>query len=158
MELVLVRIDNRLIHGQVSTTWVQNHRIDHLIVANDAAAKNPMEKSVLKMAKPRTVNKLDILTVAEAANLIKADKTKDRTMVVSRVPQDIKGLIEAGIEIQEIYVGNMHGAPGKSQLDQTVFADQEEVDTLKGFVAKGITLTSQMTPSSPKTDLVKKLS
>ncbi len=157
MELVLVRIDNRLIHGQVSTMWVGNHKIERLIVANDAAAKNPVEKSVLKMAKPRTVKSLDILTVADAAKLILNDKSKDRTMVVSRVPQDIKGLIEAGVTITEVYVGNMHGAPGKEQLDQCVFADEEEKAALKGFADAGIALISQMTPSSPKTELNKKL-
>lgn len=157
MDVVLIRIDNRLIHGQVSTAWVQQHRIDHLIVANDAAARNPMEKSVLKMAKPRTVKSLDVLTVAEAAKLIKNDKSRDRTMVVTRVPQDVKGLIENGIEVKEIYVGNMHGAPGKVQLDQCVAADEQELATLRGFSAAGISLISQMTPSSAKTELNKKL-
>jgi mannose/fructose/N-acetylgalactosamine-specific phosphotransferase system component IIB len=157
VELVLVRIDNRLIHGQVSTMWVGNHKIDHLIVANDAAAKNPVEKSVLKMAKPRTIKALDVLTVAEAAKLILSDKSKSRAMVVGRVPQDIRGLLDAGIAIKELYVGNMHGGPGKEQLDQCVAVDPEEKATLKGFVQEGITLISQMTPSSPRSELNSKL-
>ena len=157
MELVLVRIDNRLIHGQVATAWVLDKRIDHLVVANDAVAKNSMEKSVLKMAKPRTVKALDVLPVAEAANLLKFDKSKDRTMVVTRVPQDVKGLIDNGIKLTEVYVGNMHGAPGKVQLDRCVFADEEELKIFKEFNAAGIELISQMTPSSSRTELGKKL-
>jgi len=157
VEVVLVRIDNRLIHGQVSTMWVGNHKVDRLIVANDAAAKNPVEKSVLKMAKPRTIKSLDILTVAEAAKLILSDKSKDRAMVVTRVPQDIRGLLDAGVPMTEVYVGNMHGGPGKEQLDQCVAVDEEEKALLTEFARQGITLISQMTPSSPRTELNKKL-
>jgi mannose/fructose/N-acetylgalactosamine-specific phosphotransferase system component IIB len=157
LEIVLTRIDNRLIHGQVVTSWVQEKKVEHIMVVNDTVAKNPMEKSVLKMAKPRQVKSVDVLTVAEAAKKLKADTSKGRLMIVTRVPQDVKGLIEAGVEFTEIWVGNMHGAPGKKQLDQCVFADEEEIEALKFIASKGVTIISQMTTSSPRTELNGKL-
>ncbi len=158
MELALVRVDNRLIHGQVSTAWVQQLRIDKIIVVNDKAATNPTEKAVLKMAKPRTIKSLEILTVKQAAEMIKTDKSKDRVMVIGQNPRDIKGLMDNGVEINEVNLGNMHGGPGKTILDDCIAADDEELEILKEWNAKGIKMFSQMTPSSSRTDINKKLS
>ncbi len=157
MELVFVRVDSRLIHGQVSTAWVHDTGANRLMVVNDKAANDSMERALLKMAKPRSIGTLDVLTVARAVEVINADNSRDRTMVIARTPRDVKGLIDAGISIKRVNLGNMPSGPGRVKLDESVYADPEEMELLKEMSAAGIVLFSQMTPSSGRNDIGSKL-
>ncbi|MCP6826224.1 PTS sugar transporter subunit IIB, partial [Listeria monocytogenes] len=68
-----VRVDERLIHGQVATMWTNTIKATRIMIVDDAVVKNEMEKVALKTAVPAGV-KLSILTVKGAANNINNDK------------------------------------------------------------------------------------
>ncbi|MEA4884866.1 MAG: PTS sugar transporter subunit IIB [Clostridia bacterium] len=157
MELVFVRVDSRLIHGQVSTAWVHGTGVNRLMVVNDKAANDPMERALLKMAKPRSIATLDVLTVAQAIGVINKDNSGDKVMLIARTPRDVKGLVDGGINIKKVNLGNMPSGPGRARLDESVCADPEEIEILREMLGAGIVVFSQMTPSSPKNDIRHKL-
>ena len=80
MDIQLIRIDDRLIHGQVVVGWVKALNIDRLVVVNDAIAKNSMQKTLMEMAVPSGL-KVSFYTVEEAAQNCKAGESKDRSLL-----------------------------------------------------------------------------
>ena len=153
MEVTFVRVDSRLIHGQVSTAWVHHTGVNRLMVVNDKAAHDPMERSLLKMAKPRNIRGLDVLTIEQAVEMIKNDTGKDKVMIIARTPHDVKGLVDGDIAIREVNLGNMPPQEGKTRFEDTVHADQEEIKALKAMADAGIVIYAQTTPVGPKSNL-----
>ena len=113
MTIVGCRIDGRLIHGQVANLWTTKLNISRIMVIDDEVAQNDIEKSGLKLATPPGV-KLSILPVAKAAENILAGKyDSQRLFIVARKPDRFLGLVEAGVPLETLNVGNM------SQSDET---------------------------------------
>jgi len=146
MPISLVRIDDRLIHGQVAMSWTKVLNASVIVVPDDAAAADPIQKTAMKAATPIGVRSA-ILSVADAAVLLNGPKIKnDRVFVVARNPAAIVGLINAGVEIKKIIVGNMRMADGKKRITKEVAANQEDWNFLKEIDAKGIEMTAQWLP------------
>ena len=113
MTIVGCRIDGRLIHGQVANLWTTKLNVSRIMVIDDEVAQNDIEKSGLKLATPPGV-KLSILPVAKAAENILAGKyDSQRLFIVARKPDRFLRLIEAGVQLETLNVGNM------SQSDET---------------------------------------
>ncbi|EZP94478.1 MULTISPECIES: PTS system mannose/fructose/N-acetylgalactosamine-transporter subunit IIB, partial [Enterococcus] len=107
MSIIGVRIDGRLIHGQVANLWATKLNISRIMVVDDEVAQNDIEKSGLKLATPAGV-KLSVLPIEKAAKNILAGKyDSQRVLIVARKPDRLLKLIELGVPIKEINVGNM---------------------------------------------------
>ena len=70
MEVLNVRLDDRLVHGVVATNWIPRLKVQRVVVINDEAAGNQMMKSVLRMATPKNVN-LSVITLEKALDNFK---------------------------------------------------------------------------------------
>ena len=96
MEIANIRIDERLIHGQVAAVWSKALNVNRIMVVDEDAVKNPTQKSVLKMACPAGC-KLSILSVASAANNLRIRKYEgDRIFMIVRSPATLRALYDAG--------------------------------------------------------------
>lgn len=94
-----VRVDERLIHGQVATMWTNTIKATRIMIVDDAVVKNEMEKVALKTAVPAGV-KLSILTVKGAANNINNDKyAGQQVFLIVKSPHALRGLVDAGVEL-----------------------------------------------------------
>ena len=94
MGLVNVRIDERLIHGQVAGIWTNTLNTQRIIVANDKAAENPIDKASLRMAAPSTV-RLSVITVEAAAKNITSGKYGDqRIFLIFKNPTDVNKFLD----------------------------------------------------------------
>ena len=118
MEVTFVRVDSRLIHGQVSTAWVHHTGVNRLMVVNDKAAHDSMERALLNMAKPRNIRVLNVLTIKQAVEMIRNDTGKDKVMIIARTPHDVKGLVDGGVAITELNLGNMPPKEGKIKFEE----------------------------------------
>ena len=106
MSIIGVRIDGRLIHGQVANLWTTKLNITRIMVVDDEVAKNDIEKSGLKLATPPGV-KLSVLPIEKAANNILAGKyDSQRLLIIAREPDRLLKLVELGVPIEEINVGD----------------------------------------------------
>ena len=155
MPILLTRIDDRLIHGQVVVGWAQELKINHIIVINDEIVKNDMQKFLFRMATPNDIN-LSILTIEEAAIKIKGREfDDDLAMLLVKSPVDLVCLIEAGGKISEINIGGMHFENNKTQLFDAVFVDERDIEAFKRLITLGVVLEVRMVPTDTKKNIVK---
>jgi mannose/fructose/N-acetylgalactosamine-specific phosphotransferase system component IIB len=155
MPIVLTRIDDRLIHGQVVVGWAQALRANHIIVVNDEIVKNDMQKFLFRMATPTDIN-LSILSVDEAALKIKGrDFDDDCAMLLIKSPEDIYRLLKAGGRVPEINIGGMHFAEDKIQLFDAIFVDKKDVEMIEKIHGLNVALEVRMVPTDTKKDVMK---
>ncbi|MFR8600109.1 MAG: PTS sugar transporter subunit IIB, partial [Clostridioides difficile] len=110
-----IRIDDRLIHGQVATMWSNKLGVTRLMVVNDAVANNSVQKQVLRMATPAGIAS-SIITEETAIKNITAGKYEGQNvLLIVKSPVDLIPFVEAGFKIHNINVGNM-----SSRKDTTV--------------------------------------
>lgn len=141
-----VRIDERLIHGQVATVWVNFLGCNRIIVANDEAPKDQMMIMALKLACPPGV-KLSILSVNKAAeNIQKGNYNDDVVFLITRNIPDCKRLIDAGVEMPSVNVGNLAHTEGATKIKRSVSLTDEDIAIIKELTASGLKITAQMIP------------
>lgn len=152
--IVNARIDGRLIHGQVANLWSAQLNIDRFIVIDDDVANSDIEKTGQRLAAPATI-RLSVLPVARAAKQINDGRYGDqRLMLVAKTPHQYLELVNAGVELESINVGNMSQTPETTSITNSVNVVQKDVDAFKELDEKGVKLYSQMVPSNNKEDFM----
>lgn len=154
-DIRLVRIDNRLIHGQVAITWTGTVKANIIVVVDDDVSTDTMQQNLLKMSTPPGVA-VRFFSVNKTIEIINKAKPEQHILLLARTPITLAKLVKAGIAIDNIIVANMHEGPGKTLLiDQhTIYVDQEELDAFKYLVHKNIKIDAQMIPTTKKDNLV----
>ncbi|WP_429948332.1 PTS mannose/fructose/sorbose transporter subunit IIAB [Enterococcus sp. AZ101] len=155
--IVNARIDERLIHGQVAGIWSTSLDTQRIIVANDEASSDPLQKSSLRMAAPSSM-RLSVLPVAEAAENIRSGKYgKQRLFLLFKNPTDVLRFIEAGGMIKTVNVGNMSYKEGAREVTKSIQVLEEEEAIFETIFSKGVNVTAQLVPNDPTIDFMKKL-
>lgn len=145
--LVLIRIDDRLIHGQVVQAWVRHTRADCIVVASDEVSQDPLQRSIMEIAVPSPL-KVEILTVEEAADKIVAGHFNNQKVIILFAnPQDLLRAIDYGLELEKVNVGGLHYLRGRRLLATEVAVNKKEVQAFRLLMNKGITLELQAVPS-----------
>lgn len=144
--IIHIRIDDRLIHGQVAVFWTRRLNANRIMVIDDAVAVDEMRKATLRMVAPAGVN-TSILPVEKAAANILSDRYKgQRVLVVVNSPLVIERLMKLGLDIKELNVGNLSKRDGTEQIKKSISVTEEEKECFKRLMDAGVTLTANMTP------------
>lgn len=157
--IATLRVDERLIHGQVVTNWIQTLNLTNIVVANDVIAGDELHKGILKMACPSGVKCL-ITTIDKAIKTLNDPRTeKMRIMVIVETPQDALKIVLQVPSIPDVNIsnfGNMYhaNAPGKKQLNPNVRAEQEDLEAIRELV-KRLPTYSQILPTKGKLNFEK---
>lgn len=146
MSVKFCRIDDRLIHGQVVTTWVNVHKIEQVIILNEAVEKDKIQSNVLKMSAPANI-KLHIFSPEKFLEIIKKKPVSRSTMLLFSSPFDVEKLVDAGYQIPQINVGGMRGNAERKQITKAVFLTEEERRVFQKLIEMGIDVEIQMVPS-----------
>lgn len=155
--IVNTRIDERLIHGQVAGIWSTSLSTQRIIVANDEAATDPLQKSSLRMAAPSSM-RLSVLGVEAAAKNIQSGKYgKQRLFLLFKNPKDVLRFIEAQGPIKTVNVGNMSYKERAREVTKSIQVLPEEEQIFETIASKGVTVTAQLVPNDPVVDFMKKL-
>ncbi len=155
MPIVLTRIDDRLIHGQVVVGWAQALQANHIIVINDEIVRNDMQKFLFRMATPTDIN-LSIVSVDEAADRIKKRAFEDdRAMLLLKSPEDVYRMIKAGGRVGEVNIGGMHFSEEKARLFDAIFVDKGDVEMLEKLHGLNVDLEVRMVPTDSKKDVMR---
>lgn len=151
--IVGVRIDFRLIHGQVANLWANSKQVSRFLVVDDQVSQDATQKQVLRMATPASC-KLSVLPVEKAAENIKAGKyDAQRLFVVAKKPETLLRLIRAGVEITEINVGNMTATDEVKRVGRNIGMDAGDVAAFQEIQSLGtVHLFMQLAPSNPPED------
>ncbi|MBL5005392.1 PTS system fructose IIA component [Enterococcus lactis] len=155
--IVNVRIDERLIHGQVAGIWAPSLHTQRIIVINDEAAADSLQKSSLRMAAPTSM-RLSVLSVESAAKNIRSGKYgKQRLFLVFKNPTDVLRYLKAGGKLTHVNVGNMSYKEGSKDITKSIKVLEEEIDVFESIAAMDINVTAQLVPNDPVIDFMDKL-
>ena len=153
MPFVLVRVDDRLIHGQVSVAWGAWLSPERMILVNDEVSCCGWKCALYAEGDAMGVP-VSIVTCEGFAEGLTAGKWDDeRTFVIVESPCDLLTLISGGLDVPEANIGGMHYAAGKRELLPYVFVDDEEVEAMKEIMAGGTKLTARDVPQAQPQDL-----
>lgn len=153
MAIVEVRIDDRLIHGQVSNLWVPHFAVERLLVVDDAVAADEDRKAILRFACPPQC-KLSVFDAAKAAEKLSRRIDEGiRVMIVAAGPIPLLRMRQLGYPLPAITVGNMSRRPGTRQVANLAYADDEELAAFAQLLDFGVKLAFQPTPTTRREDL-----
>lgn len=153
--LKLIRVDERLLHGQVAIGWTSNSGANTILVANDEAQKDKVKAMALDLAKPSGV-KLYIRSVAESGPIVEkfASAKKAQVLVLVRTVQDaLKLILNSNGVIKELNVGGLKFEDGKKKLNDYVAVSDQDIADLKTIQELGVNLDFRMLPRDKKLSL-----
>lgn len=144
MPISLVRIDDRLIHGQIVVGWVNALKANYIIVLNDEVAKNEIQKCLLKIAVPPTI-KVDIFSLDEF-NYTNESKeiSNNKVIIILTNPLDCLRLVKKGFKFEMLNVGGMRHSEGKKEMTKSIFLDDEDIKYFKELNQMGIKVEIKM--------------
>ena len=153
MSISHVRIDDRLIHGQVVATWVSFTGTNTICIVDDKTAKDSFQAQLMKAVAPRglEIRVVDLATAkAEFDEWVASPR---HIMVLARVPETLLSMVEGGAAIRSINIGGMGFATGKRSLYQNISASEEERATLRRLMELGVEMYCQMLSTQRRKDL-----
>ena len=152
--IVLTRIDNRLLHGQVATQWTKVIGANLILVANDDVANNKMRQNLMTMAAPSGVA-TRFWTLQKTIDTIHKAADRQKIFIICENPKDVLTLVEGGVPIKDLNIGNMHMAEGKRQVAGVVAVDDSDVEAFKKLKDKGVNLEIRKVPTESAEDINK---
>lgn len=152
-----LRVDDRLIHGQVALVWTKELNTPGIVVANDNAANNQMVKMTLKMATP-TGKKLLIRSVDDAIKVFNNPKGANmRIFALTNNVKDALKIAQNVNNIEGINVANVgrfaDDAKDSVQISSTLMLSKDELEALKELAKIDIPVFNQVVPSNAKTPI-----
>mgnify|MGYP001011245870 CR=1 FL=1 len=135
MEIVLARIDDRLIHGQVATVWSKETRCDRIIICNDDVANDAIRKTLLVQVAPPgvKVNVLELLFTN---------------------PTDVVEMVEGGVDIKSVNIGGMSFREGKKMITNFISVNEEDIKAFLKLKERGVELEIRKVPGDRKKNLI----
>ena len=138
IKIAHVRIDTRLLHGQVATTWTKQINPNRIIVVSDGVAHDELRKTMIEQAAPPGVH-ANVVPIKKMAEVVKDTRFGDtKAMLLFENPQDLLKAIEAGVDIKEVNIGSMAHSKGKVVVTNAVAMGDDDVKTLEALKAKGV--------------------
>lgn len=150
--LVLVRVDDRLIHGQVMTAWLKVVPAQAVLVVDDETANDEFLTEVLKHAAPSDLTVM-VRTVTAATELILHGELHTRTYLLVKSPMTLKQLWDAGVPLTEVNVGGMGMKPGRKIIYKNVSASDDERAAFKALASAGVKVYLQIVPAERSFEL-----
>jgi PTS system galactosamine-specific IIB component len=144
-------VDNRLVHGQVGASWVGAVRANLIIVADDEAANDQVQQSLMKMTADANDVGIRFFTLQKTIDVIHKASASQHMFIVARTPQNMLSLIEGGVPIKEVNIGNMHASGDKRVFhEQHVYVDDADLKAFAAMKAKGVNVFIQIAPTNKK--------
>jgi mannose/fructose/N-acetylgalactosamine-specific phosphotransferase system component IIB len=148
MPFILVRVDDRLIHGQVTVAWGAALSPERVLLVNDEVARCDWRCDLYADTDAMGVS-VSIVTREGFAEGIEAGTwDSDRTFVILESPDDLLAVIRAGFEVPEANIGGMHYSEGKRELLPYMFVDDGDLAAMRDIMAAGTRLTARDVPQA----------
>lgn len=152
-----LRVDYRLVHGQVAISWSSALGVDCILVANDEVAKDEMRQSMLRISKPQGI-KLVIKSMEDSIKAIKSGVTdKYKLFIVVNNVKDVERLTDAVPEINDVNLGVLPAVEGSRALSKAINVTADDTETLKHLLSKGIRMEIQQVPTETAVKVTEKL-
>ncbi|OAT27763.1 PTS system N-acetylgalactosamine-specific IIB component [Buttiauxella brennerae ATCC 51605] len=154
--IVLSRIDERLIHGQVGVQWVGFAGANLVLVANDEVAEDSVQQNLMEMVLAEGIA-VRFWSLQKVIDNIHRATDRQKILLVCKNPDDFLTLVKGDVPVKRINVGNMHYAEGKQQIAKTVSVDDQDIAAFNGLQKAGVECFVQGVPTESAQDLYKLL-
>ena len=151
--IALVRVDDRLIHGQVVVKWLRHLDCRDILVVDDELRRDNFMQTVLRMAAPAGV-RVRVAAVAEAAGLFRVPAANGHgVLVLVRTPQTALAMLHHGCSFSELNLGGLASGPGSARLFRSVSASESQLAALNEMRNRGVRVYIQMVPEERPLEL-----
>ena len=158
IKFVLARIDTRLLHGQVATSWTKATNPNRIIVVSDSVSKDELRKKLIEQAAPPGV-RAHVIPLDKLVEVSKDPRFGNtKALLLFENPQDALYVIEKGVDIKELNVGSMAHTVGKVMVNNVLSMDQKDVDTYKKLRDLGVKFDVRKVAADKRADLFKLIS
>lgn len=147
--IVLARIDDRLIHGQVMTAWLQEVKATEIVIIDNDTASSSFLSTIMKQAVP-SETEVTILNEEDAIDYLKNEDNNNKLLLLAKTPFVFEKIISNDISIDELNVGGIGAKPGRSKLYRNISASDEEKEALKKINSGGTDVFIQVIPSDKR--------
>ena len=151
-DIMLTRIDNRLVHGQVGVAWTSAlGGCNLIVVADDLAAKDPIQQSLMTATAKNSGCGIRFFSLEKTIAVIHKASPNQHIFLVVRNPQSARKLVEGNVPIDKLCIGNMHVGPGKTVAGEAhVYMDEQDKADLRAIKEKGVDVYIQIAPGDRK--------
>lgn len=154
----VLRVDDRLLHGQVAVAWVQHFHVDTILIANDKVINDKTSKIAFKLATPPGVT-LSMKSLQGAVNVINNPKHINRTfMVITKNLEDAEFVIkETNNAVKDVLLGGLRSGDGKTQITMNSYMDENDLRIMNSLEGSGCNVYMQADPTSKRitTDVIR---
>ncbi|MFD2728410.1 PTS sugar transporter subunit IIB [Enterococcus camelliae] len=155
----MIRVDERLIHGQVALIWTKHLGVNRIIVVNDKAASDVILSSTLKMAAPDTV-KVIVLAKKDVIKLLSDARIQQlNILIVVDSPADARFVVDHVEGVKKVNIGNfgrvLTSKEPRMKLNDNVYLSNQDKEDLKSIIDRGIQTEYQLVPDQSVLDLKK---
>lgn len=148
--ILLTRIDNRLVHGQVGVTWTSTIGANLLIVVDDEVAKDEIQQKLMGITADTYGFGIRFFSIEKTIAVIAKAAPHQKIFLICRTPNIVRKLLEGGVPLTDVNVGNMHFSEGKKQISSKVYVDDGDLDDLRFIKRSGVKIFIQDVPGDAK--------
>ncbi len=153
MAVILYRVDDRLVHGQVTVGWARALQPDTIIIVDEEVASDPWEEKLFQSAVSEPM-KVEVWSAKDAIARLKASLDPDhRAFLITRNLKTMKHLVEGGIRISSVNLGGLHFSHNKTQILPYISVDADDIKILKQFRDMDIEIDVRDVPTTEKKDI-----
>ena len=152
--ILLTRIDNRLIHGQVMTQWIQQASANEVVIVDDGVAKDAFIQMIMKSSVPAKIS-LKIFNMTDAIEYLNGDDDGKRVFLLVKTPKTLVTLTDVGVHLDMVNVGGIGAKAGRKTLYKNISTSDEENKELRNLIDKGIKVFFRVVVTDSEEDVAK---
>ena len=157
MNITLARIDDRLIHGQVTTVWSKVAKPQTIIFCYQDVYNDEVRRTLLRQAAPPGM-KVNVVNIEKAVAVYHNPQYQDETVFyLFTRPQDALAMVRQGVKIGTLNIGGMAWRPGKKQLTKAVSLDDDDINAFHELNNLGVILDLRVVASDPSINIIDKI-
>ncbi len=154
--IVWTRIDDRLIHGQVMTQWIQYTSANEVLIIDDAVASDSFLQMVMKSSVPSNI-KLTVLSIRESIDYLNGESSGEKIIVLVKTPVTLDRLTDTGVILTSVNVGGIGARAGRKQLYKNISVSDDEKSAFEDLLKKNIKVFIRVVTSDTEEPISKYL-
>lgn len=146
LNLLLTRIDNRLVHGQVGVTWTKTIGATMIVVCDDEVASNILQQKLMEIVAYSSGTQIRFFSVQTTIEKLKEATADQKLYLVVRNIPTVRRLVESRLPICDLNIGNLHFERGKKQLSTKVYLSEQDSQDLSYLLEQQVHIFVQDVP------------
>lgn len=145
--IALVRVDSRLVHGQVIEAWLPYLRVQRMLVADDEVARSPLASMAFRMAVPSSVQ-VEVFPLT-GLDFAPFERAADPIFLIVRDLRAVQKARQQGLGAAPLNLGNLHFSPGSAQVTPSIFMSRLDAAVLEELARQGMSVEARAVPKEP---------